>query len=301
MPTTILLSAPYMIPVYERLRPVFAAYDLEVILPPVTERLEEEDLLAYAGRFDGAICGDDRFTIGFRDNLAVVETDDTIFELPQAISADGARFASEDGRNAFWGKGDQAMLTLDGVTYPECEMVEDEIDEILLGLHSRAMVSQVYGAGSRAGKWRQELTSMLELDGPMMAVLGELFLRGPQTLGELRTRASRMKPIADLAMLEGVLALMAAHSPTLAMRLTPQGVRRGVRWCHCLQSEALLSQLRLAEESGVDASPSSAASPRRSSGRLEEMAEEIEILRKRVDNLEKSLGVIPATSGETSP
>ncbi len=62
MPTTILLSAPYMIPVYERLRPVFAAYDLEVILPPVTERLEEEDLLAYAGRFDGAICGDDRFT-----------------------------------------------------------------------------------------------------------------------------------------------------------------------------------------------------------------------------------------------
>ena len=184
---------------------------------------------------------------------------------------------------------------------PVVEMVEDEIDEILLGLHSRAMVSQVYGAGSRAGKWRQELTSMLELDGPMMAVLGELFLRGPQTLGELRTRASRMKPIADLAMLEGVLALMAAHSPTLAMRLTPQGVRRGVRWCHCLQSEALLSQLRLAEESGVDASPSSAASPRRSSGRLEEMAEEIEILRKRVDNLEKSLGVIPATSGETSP
>lgn len=71
-------------------------------------------------------CGDDRFTIGFRGNLAVIETDERIFELPQAISADGARFASEDGRNEFWGKGDQATLTLDGVTYPECEMVEDD-------------------------------------------------------------------------------------------------------------------------------------------------------------------------------
>ncbi|QQM30792.1 META domain-containing protein [Martelella lutilitoris] len=71
-------------------------------------------------------CGDDRFTIGFRDNLAVIETEERIFELPQAISADGARFASEDGRNEFWGKGDKATLTLDGVTLPECEMVEDD-------------------------------------------------------------------------------------------------------------------------------------------------------------------------------
>ncbi len=62
MALTVLLSAPYMIPVYDRFRPVFEAYGLQVILPPVTERLEEDDLLAYAGRFDAAICGDDRFT-----------------------------------------------------------------------------------------------------------------------------------------------------------------------------------------------------------------------------------------------
>ncbi len=59
---TVLLSAPYMIPAFERLRPVFEAYDLEVIIPQVQERLEEADLLAYAGQFDAAICGDDRFT-----------------------------------------------------------------------------------------------------------------------------------------------------------------------------------------------------------------------------------------------
>lgn len=59
---TILLSAPYIIPYLDRFRPVFEYYDLDVIVAPVKERLEEADLLAFAGRFDGAVCGDDRYT-----------------------------------------------------------------------------------------------------------------------------------------------------------------------------------------------------------------------------------------------
>lgn len=59
---TILFSAPYMIPFVERFRPVFARYGIELILPEVHERLEEADILKYAGQFDGAICGDDRYT-----------------------------------------------------------------------------------------------------------------------------------------------------------------------------------------------------------------------------------------------
>ncbi len=59
---TVLLTAPYMIPFLARFRPVFEHYGLEVIVPPVKERLEEEDLLRYAGQFDGTICGDDRYT-----------------------------------------------------------------------------------------------------------------------------------------------------------------------------------------------------------------------------------------------
>ncbi len=58
----LLLSAPYMIPFVDRFKPVFVHYGLELILPEVHERLEENDLLAYAGKFDGTICGDDRFT-----------------------------------------------------------------------------------------------------------------------------------------------------------------------------------------------------------------------------------------------
>ncbi len=58
----ILLSAPYMLPFVERFRPIFDHYKIELLLPVVNERLEEEEILAYAGKFDGAICGDDRYT-----------------------------------------------------------------------------------------------------------------------------------------------------------------------------------------------------------------------------------------------
>lgn len=59
---TVLLSAPYMIPFVERFRPVFERYGVELIVPLVNERLSEEEILEFAGRFDGAICGDDRYT-----------------------------------------------------------------------------------------------------------------------------------------------------------------------------------------------------------------------------------------------
>src|SRR5215204_6656487 len=58
----ILFTAPYMIPFVERFKPVFGKYDIELIIPDVQERMEETDLLKYAGQFDGTICGDDRYT-----------------------------------------------------------------------------------------------------------------------------------------------------------------------------------------------------------------------------------------------
>ncbi len=59
---TVLFSAPYMIPFLNRFRPQLEKHGLELIVPAVTERLSEEDLLEYAGKFDGTICGDDRYT-----------------------------------------------------------------------------------------------------------------------------------------------------------------------------------------------------------------------------------------------
>lgn len=56
------MTAPYMIPFLDRFRPVLAEYGIDLIVPNVEERMEEDDLLKYAGQFDGTICGDDRYT-----------------------------------------------------------------------------------------------------------------------------------------------------------------------------------------------------------------------------------------------
>ena len=51
-----------MLPCLDRFRPVFERYGIDLIVPEVRERLEEAELLKYAGQFDGAICGDDQYT-----------------------------------------------------------------------------------------------------------------------------------------------------------------------------------------------------------------------------------------------
>lgn len=56
------MTAPYMIPFLDRFRPILAGYDIGLLVPNVNERMEEDDLLKYAGQFDGTICGDDRYT-----------------------------------------------------------------------------------------------------------------------------------------------------------------------------------------------------------------------------------------------
>jgi D-3-phosphoglycerate dehydrogenase len=59
---SVLLSAPYMIPVLPEFRSIFEGADVDVIVADVRERLSEEELLSYAGKVDGVISGDDRFT-----------------------------------------------------------------------------------------------------------------------------------------------------------------------------------------------------------------------------------------------
>ncbi len=62
MSKTVLLTAPYMKPFVEKFRPVFDHYQLDLLVPEVEERMEEADILKFAGQFDGVICGDDHYT-----------------------------------------------------------------------------------------------------------------------------------------------------------------------------------------------------------------------------------------------
>lgn len=59
---TVLISAPYIIPIIDRFQHVFEEHLLKLIIADVHERLSEEQVLAYAGQFDGTLCGDDQYT-----------------------------------------------------------------------------------------------------------------------------------------------------------------------------------------------------------------------------------------------
>lgn len=172
---------------------------------------------------------------------------------------------------------------------PVVSMMEDEVEGVLTTLANRGLATQVFATGSRAGKYRQELTGMLELNGQEMAVMAEFLLRGPQTLGELRTRASRMKAIPDMATLHEVLQGLAGKEQPLARRLTPPGIQRGVRWGHLLQEESLLESATEASAEVVQQVASAApVTPAASPDRMAMLEEKIESLEKRIEILEQN-------------
>ena len=59
---TVLVTAPYILPFMDRFTPILESFGLNVVIPEVNERLDEEEILRFAGQFEGTICGDDRYT-----------------------------------------------------------------------------------------------------------------------------------------------------------------------------------------------------------------------------------------------
>ena len=88
--------------------------------------------------------------------------------------------------------------------------------------------------GSRADRWKHRTGECLDLEARDVAVLAELLLRGPQTDGELRQRASRMVQIGDLNEAESIIGKMSSREEPLIQRLGPPGKRRGVKYAHTL-------------------------------------------------------------------
>lgn len=85
--------------------------------------------------------------------------------------------------------------------------------------YDRHLVATYAGVGSRAVKYTHRLLETLGVDTPELAILCELLLRGPQTPGELRGRASRMHPFASPAEVRAVLLALAARPEPYVVEL----------------------------------------------------------------------------------
>ena len=103
---------------------------------------------------------------------------------------------------------------------PVLHVDESEVQTALDGLRDRHLAATVQGAGARALKYAQRITTAMSLSVQEAALLAELLLRGPQTPGELRSRCPRMYPFQDLEEVDVALTLMAEAEPTpLVVRL----------------------------------------------------------------------------------
>jgi len=91
--------------------------------------------------------------------------------------------------------------------------------------------------GGRVPKYRHILAERLRLVPEELALICEMLVRGPQTVGELRTRAERMHPFPDLAAVEEVLAELMSREQPLVTRLPRQPGRKEARYAHLFAGE----------------------------------------------------------------
>src|SRR5262245_53697062 len=123
---------------------------------------------------------------------------------------------------------------------PLMELTDLEVEEVLAGLQKQGLAIKI--TGGRVVRWRHSLYEAWKVDKVEIAVLAELLLRGPQTEGELRGRASRMEAIDDLDALRPVLRTLAERK--LVVYLTPEG-RRGTVLTHGFHAPEELERLRV--------------------------------------------------------
>jgi uncharacterized protein YceH (UPF0502 family) len=175
---------------------------------------------------------------------------------------------------------------------PVMEVTDAEVEEAIPNLKKLGLMQQILGSG-RTDKFRHCLYDAMKLDKVQLAIIGELLLRGAQSEGDLRGRASRMEPIADLEALRPLVKTLAERG--LVMYLTPEG-RRGTMVTHGFHTAEELVLLksraeRWAVEEPVAAAPrfapvtSSTVEPR-----LVALEQAVTELREQVAELKRKLG-----------
>ncbi len=198
--------------------------------------------------------------------------------------------------------------------FPQMQLEDSDVDDAMERLRKVGAAAVIQGDG-RVDKYRHLAYDWLGVDKKELAVMAELLLRGAQSIGELRARASRMEPIPGISDLRPLVESL--RKKKLIILLTPPG--RGCILTHALYQEHELAKVR-ADHGNVfvgdepfsaddDDSPSPSpavqrSSAARSTGRdnaeefntklaelREELTGEISQLRAEIDDLKRQLDV----------
>lgn len=120
---------------------------------------------------------------------------------------------------------------------PTMELISDDLQTALDTLIEKTLVSTWKSSHNRIAKYQHKLhdrvSEKFNFSRPELAVLGVLFLRGPQTVGEIRTRCSRIHEFSNLEEVTAVLTALGEHSDGPYTVLLPrQEGRKESRYAH---------------------------------------------------------------------
>ncbi len=155
------------------------------------------------------------------------------------------------------------------------------VTDVLERLRDRNLVYVFYGASSRVPKYKHMLPSVYELEPAEVAVMCVMMLRGPQTLGELRTRTERLYQFEGLGEIQETLDGLIRRSDPLVVKIDRQPGQKEARFAQLLNGEF-----------DVEAFAAAVATHRVSGSadnqRIEKLEEEVTNLRTEIESIKQT-------------
>jgi uncharacterized protein YceH (UPF0502 family) len=174
---------------------------------------------------------------------------------------------------------------------PVLSLEEDQVVMALERLVQKYLARKVFPGNSRVEKYCHNGKDGLGLEAAELAIMAELLMRGPQTAGELRTRASRMQPIESLDQLMSILEPLIEHG--FVQRLAPAPGSRAERYAQLLSPG--LHRLEAPQPAYISASSESPgpATP------VADLAARVDALEADIERLRQQCRALAAKLGQT--
>ena len=170
---------------------------------------------------------------------------------------------------------------------PVLNLEEAEVTRALDSLRFKQFAI-LSGMGGRVAKYRHALVEKFRFTPAELALVCELLVRGPQTVGELRTRAERMHPFGDIAEVEAVLEELMERTPAVVARLPRQPGRKEPRYCQLFAGEPDLTALEQSSEPIRSRSGADVEKIAKLEEEIAELRQEVAELRQAVAEFKKS-------------
>ena len=168
---------------------------------------------------------------------------------------------------------------------PKSNLDEAEISQTIEELRMKRLVHRVDLVGSRVPKFQHNAEKELDLIKAERALIAELLNRGPQTTGELNTRASRMFEFDGFQDVEDSLQDMRERTPSLVGIMDPRPGQKEKRWFHKFGPPPTLENLEDGSSVYIPAPDQRLEKVEEIMGEFKDLKEEVEALRYQLREL----------------